>query len=107
MSDTIKKDLYDLTKEKLVNITSTDGAGKVTKKKMDLRLFYEGQSDLYLADQILRKIIEDYEQHLKECDETEKIYGHEDYDAVNSPPIKPYYVDLIKEYFKEYGGTLR
>ena len=55
MSNTIKKDLYDLTKEKLVNITSTDGAGKVTKKKMDLRDFYEGHERLYISEQILRK----------------------------------------------------
>ena len=100
MSNTIKKDLYDLTKEKLVNITSTDGAGKVTKKKMDLRDFYEGHERLYISEQILRKIIEDYEQYLKECDDTKEKFGYEDYDAVNSPPIKPYYVDLIKEYFR-------
>ena len=53
------KSIYDLNSQKeMVDVTTTDGNGKVTKSKMDMREFYE-DNQLYEAERILRQHTED------------------------------------------------
>ena len=62
--------------KEMVNVTTTDGNGKVTKSKMDMREFYNDNHQLYEAERILR-------QHTK-----------------NTNPA--YYNELIKQHFDKW-----
>ena len=52
--------IYDLNSQKeMVDVITTDGDGKVTKEKMDMREFYNEDNQLYEAERILRQHTED------------------------------------------------